>query len=397
MRLTRYMNKHHPQSGAVSLFIVLFAAMLLTVVTVSFSRMMVQDQQQASNQDLSQSALDSAQAGVQDAQRAILRYAKGCALADSTICGQSLDAWKTTCNAALVGLGIASTGEVPIQQNSEDASLNQAYTCVKVTMDTEDVIGTLGSDSITIIPLRGKANFDSIQLQWYLSEDLGNPEAATVAVNASNPGALLPKASWSKDKPSVMRIQLIQYGDQGFEMSDFDATVGGESNTNTLFLYPTTIPSGTAFFSDDNRPSRILGTTTSTCRSSLASGGYACSQRVLLPGAIDASSSSIKTAYLVLKPLYNATHYRLQLLSGGNVVPFDGVQPSIDSTGRANDMFRRVETRVNLINSNFPFPESAIYTEGSLCKNFNVTNTAGDFPTINTINVSTNTINGCVQ
>lgn len=395
MRLTRYMNNKNRQTGAVSLFIVLFAAMLLTVVTVSFSRMMVQDQQQASNQDLSQSAFDSAQAGVQDAQRAILRYAKGCALANSTICGQPLDTWKTTCNAALAGLGIPVGGEVKVQQNSEDAGLDQAYTCVKVAMDTDDVLGVLGSDAITIIPLRGKGNFDSIRLEWYTSEDLGNPKAASVAVNATNPGSLLPKGSWSKDKPSVMRVQLIQYGDQGFTMSDFDTTIGGNSNSNTLFLYPTTLPSGTAFFSDDNRPDRVLGTTSSNCRTSLAAGGYACTQRMLLPSALKVTNT--RTAYLILKPLYNATHYRLQLLRGGTIVPFDGVQPSIDSTGRANDMFRRIETRVNLINANFPFPKSAIYTEGSVCKNFNVTKTASDFPVINTIDVSSNTINGCKQ
>jgi hypothetical protein len=59
-------------------------------------------------------------------------------------------------------------------------------------------------------------------------------------------------------------------------------------------------------------------------------------------------------------------------------VPFDRVQPEVDSTGRANDMFRRVKTRVEF-KSDFIYPEAAVDIGGDLCKNFIITDKDTDY------------------
>ena len=65
------------QSGAVSLFAVIFATLLLTVLMLGFMRLIMVDQRQALNNELSQSAYDAALSGVEDAKRVVRACQKG--------------------------------------------------------------------------------------------------------------------------------------------------------------------------------------------------------------------------------------------------------------------------------------------------------------------------------
>ena len=52
MRWIQQQSNKQRQAGMVSLFVVMFSTVLIAVVTVSFIRLMVQEQQRASNNDL---------------------------------------------------------------------------------------------------------------------------------------------------------------------------------------------------------------------------------------------------------------------------------------------------------------------------------------------------------
>jgi Tfp pilus assembly protein PilX len=388
--------KIYKQRGAVSIFIVIFAALLITIVTVSFVRIMLQDQQQATTTDLSQSAYDSAQAGVEDAKRALLKYQSICnSGGDCVAAANAIDSTKSpACNAAIGTLGVDVSGnEVKVQTGTganaaNQAVLDQAYTCVKITLNTDDYLGTLLPNESNIIPLSGVTDFNTVQIQWFSSKDVsGNGSNVNLQPASSASWPLLSQGSpgWSLYRPSIMRAQMIQFGGDGFTLNDFDSkNAKGESNANTLFLYPsgTTGASSTVVdsfnFSDKDKRRAPIGAPLAThCSGSLGAGRYACTTQLKLPNPIGGGSH--RTLFLRLSALYNGTDYRVTLLNDATSVQFNAVQPQIDSTGRANDLFRRVQTRVELTDVNFPYPEAEIDITGNLCKGFSITDNPNDY------------------
>lgn len=389
------------ERGSVSLFIVIFAALLITTVTVAFVRLMVLNQEQASMNDLSKSALDSANAGVEDAKRLILSYRKECPEGPDTIknkdyCqelynymnGSNCDTLK---KAGLVGDPDPSDGGWIIRQNEDDSQLRQAYTCVKVLLNPYDYVASIAPNASRLIPLKSTGSFDQVVIEWYSQDDLqdlrnADPAATSSKVDLNRDTKLpLPKLKdWPKNRPALLRVQLIQYGDS-FQLSDFNKNDGQKTNNATLFLMPSEAGLTTEDFSTDARRSssnRILRPIACEQNFSVTSTDtqYACKVTIRLPLPIGSSNANNRHAFLRVNQIYNpSTHFRVTLLNGLADVRFNSVQAMIDSTGRANDLFRRVSSRIELESSSIPPVEAAIDLTGSLCKTFLVTDKESDY------------------
>ncbi|MEO5950802.1 MAG: hypothetical protein ABIQ04_05120 [Candidatus Saccharimonadales bacterium] len=371
-------QQRNDQRGVVSLFIVIFTALLITVVTISFVQLMLHDQQQASTSDLSQSAYDSAQAGVEDAKRALLleqncdqngQVVAGvdCAKVRAALASNSCDSVSTALNMP------QPNNETLIQQDEADKNLDQAYTCVKVSVNTPDYVGTLQTNDSQVIPLSGTSSFDRIEINWFTSSDSPSRTMSYPAIIS------LPKSNgsvWKGNTPALMRSQLIQVGGR-FTQSNLDTASGANSDVNTLFLYPSSIGSNTKNFADDDRRSGLAAPQIIRCQPNFVTATYACSATITLPSPIDGSANN-RTAFLRLSAIYNKSTFQIKLKNGATDVPFSGAQSEVDSTGRANDLFRRVKSRVTL-GGGFPYPQAAVDITGNLCKNFSITDDPADY------------------
>lgn len=386
---TRNYNNIAKQRGAVSLFIVIFTALLVTTITISFMQLMVRDQQQASYSDLSESAYDSAVAGVEDAKRALLLQqqcrgdnSKRCEDIRAAIAGGK-------CNTLDAIFSTGASSETKIQQSEGDKKLEQAYTCVKITSNTTDFLGSIDpSMNNTLVPLRATQSFDTVKISWSQNKTGGTLDLPKGADKS------LPKvgsSSWPANRPALLRAQLINgNAATSFKLSDLDTT----GFSNSLFLYPSETGATTANFSLDGRfaadgSAGVNDPQPTKCDKNASSGAYSCSVTVQLASFVKAGDESM--TFLSLAAFYNPTEYKIELFDSTKAndpvtkqpvpIPYDSVQPEVDSTGRANDLFRRVVSRVELEGA-FNYPVAALETTGNLCKNFSITTEANDYDNI---------------
>lgn len=373
------------ERGAVSLFIVIFTALLMSVVTISFVQLMIKDQEQATTSDLSQSAYDSAQAGVEDSKRLLLldQACRNGTAASGVNCSAIAAALtpapgqtQTDCDTlARSGIVTETNNETIIQQDVGDSNLDQAYTCVKVAKNTRDYLGQLETNESIIVPLRGSAPFSSVELSWFSEKDISSQtNSPVVGFPSTGSDVKLPRVGirWQFNYPALMRAQVIQMGNS-FTLSDFD-----DPNSRTLFLYPSRVGATQKDFALDARRNPLSAPQPIRCRDSLAGGGYACTVTLQIPAPADGNTAN-RNAYLRLSALYNQAHFSLKLKDNiGGDVSFADVQPEVDSTGRANNLFRRVVSRIEL-RGEFNYPDVEIDVTGDLCKNFTVTTDPGDY------------------
>jgi len=364
------------QAGFVSLFTVIFFTLLITVITVSFLGVVITEQQQSLNNDLTASALNAAESGIEDAKRVILAYFNMPNGTTKTTLFSALTS--SQCNAlssdpTAQSLGVSNNGSVTGQAN-----LNQYYTCLTVNLFSPNYTANSSAGKSVFIPLVGQSNYNQLVVSWHLvSNTVGKDGDGRPGKYVSSP-TVLPQvtgngSSWSANGyPAYLRVELYGYPTGNFARSDIS------DRTRSLFLVPSVVGANTAIKLDaadplphqfDTDKSALQPIQCSATPATVAVGTYACTAAISLPGAASFNTAN-NSYFLRVTPLYGPTHFSVALRDGnsGNSVNFNGVQPIIDVTGKAGDVYRRVQARVVLGNI-ANLPEYAAESAGDICKN----------------------------
>lgn len=363
------------ESGVVSILTVIFFMIFVSILTIGFIKIVNDDQIQATDSDLSASALTAAQSGVEDGKRLLL-FCRTQATTPQlrTACDNALSG--TQCDSVTGQASLMTALDIDLDANGDGiVSANpeylQRYTCMNIQTVTDSIEGIqVEKGTSEIIPLLpASPTFNEITFSWHATAtDRDGP------VNAANlrTGQLLPAENQWNGAPAAVGLQLVAYRKTGIDLSTF------QQDTRSLFLLPgrDAAPSLqtinlNAFDVRDADPNSAteMRPQLARCTSGTTS-EYACTMTLRdLP-----YNPAVYNYYLRVSSLYAPTYIKVGLSLNGNPIQIDGIQPMIDVTGRANDVFRRVQTRVQFDSSVF-LPQFALET-GDICKNMFVTDSS---------------------
>ena len=406
--------KYKFKKGAASFYIVALSTLILLIVVTSFATIIISEIERTSNDDLSQSAYDSAMAGVEDAKLAFYNYQKcltndhvgGTDLNCGTIVGYIDNFLNQDCDTVgkILGRPVQEGGGVVIEESTTSNNMQQAYTCVKVQNVLKDYRSTLtGSNQIDVVKVKfdgvAAGKISKVKISWY-NKGKDNLNEIFKYTNFKDEKVVFPSSTQEvAAKPPTIFVGMVQTALE-FNLSDFDMTRGEQTDRGMVYLVPIEKEEWAGksvegnyegvYSGGENKISKegFLKSNDKTatnvpygvfCNPDLNSDEeFACSATIDLPKPIGETRNDDTFMFVVGLPYGTpetefameffcedmcATEKYLSTTTGDDAMGVTGteteviekatnqaslknVQIGVDSTGRANDLFRRVEVRL---------------------------------------------------
>jgi len=343
------------QQGAVAMISVVIFSIILSILVAAYARTVVSQQRQAVNYDLSTRAYYAAESGVQDAIRLI----------------------KDT-----GGNNYASEGKDSCPPPSGYGDFNGSgdmlgYTCQLIDSNAPSLPIQTGQDTSFLTRVQ-PIDFNStdngeLTVTWRVADQ---DESSNYVGRTPDTKLFPPTTEWQDDSGApvypVLRLSFVQIPNAPFGRDAIKQYV--------YFLNPTNGDAEAADLPADltSRQSEESVVRNARCD------GNGCSATF----NVDGSLFNGKQIYMVYHSLYGNVVGEATLRSGGKEKTFKGVA-TIDVTGRAGDVFRRVKQTVNVeagsgaqggqtVLSSY-FDSSGLIVGDGICKFFTVGTTPSQY------------------
>ena len=322
------------ERGVVSMIVSVTIMIIISLVIISFARLMRTEQEQALDRQLSAQAFYAAEAAINDARKAFFEGA----IQDSTQC--------TT-----------GAGQPLSETQISDDSVSK-YTCVTIdSTPSELVYDSIGTDRSTVIEVRAfddagdPQRVEEIVIAW---EDSGGSTDFASGGSTELPS----KVAWGS-RPGILRLEIIPLPFNGYDRDYLS------DNTQTVFLYPSTTQESYAWAGSQSDQGQIIGGgCTAVIDPAAASGRYRHCQVTIGSLPLIAGDSYL----LRMRSIYKETSVTISAgLDGGGEASFGDAQVVIDATGKSANVLRRVRERLPLSFS-YDFPEFTLDIADDLCK-----------------------------
>jgi type IV pilus assembly PilX-like protein len=310
------------ESGFASLVVGLVLVVVLALLTVGFAQLSLHEQRQALDNQLASQAYYAAESGINDA------------LSDMTtnINPATGNPYITPANASatncMTGLPAGALTSNPVI----DAATNVSYSCLLVNFNTNDLEYTnvQPDDSRTTVTASSQP-LDKLTISWASTD---NRTALPAAISG-----LKTAAAWAY--PAVLQFSITPLG----------STTRNNliDNSITVYAYPQAGGSNTlnyqSYASNPGGDGQIVG---GQCAGAITLPYTQCS--IVINGLNTATGP-----YLIhFTDFYDVSNVQITGESGGSPVTLSGGQASIDVTGKAKDVLKRLQVRVPLGGATLP-------------------------------------------
>ncbi|MBR3269793.1 hypothetical protein IKG07_00865 [Candidatus Saccharibacteria bacterium] len=402
------------KKGAASFYIVAFSTLILVLIATSFALVITSEIARTSNDDLSQSAYDSALAGTEDAKVAYSNYRRCVEAANNNpsiraevpvgngeVTCKDILYWMEHPDCYMVGHIL---GKIPKSEQAEvvvggvektgaggETTTNQAYTCVIINTELNDYRTTLTASKRvqTMKASVGTGAYNEVKklkLSWYSVRN----DASLKFTNYNETKNMVSFPAFGSSTisvPPTVELQIVQTGPT-FTLGQFDQTASGQTNRGTLYLVPTgnsnrarnsaenyigiwngssnRVSAGQVVKTNDRW---VMNRSFLTYCDKNSTAEFYCSVEVEMPMPIGGGPRNNDTFMISIALPYQQpdTDFSIELICTSGTcgtaaatgspedrrAKINNTQISIDSTGRANDLYRRVETRLETADTTF--------------------------------------------
>lgn len=334
-------RQEQKQAGMVAIMVTMILMIVISLIVLGFAQISRRNQRQALDRQLSTQAFYAAETGVND----VVKLIKDAAASGATV------AAKPDC--ASTGGGFYSLSPVL------DAANRVQYTCVMVDPTPPSLSYSNIDPRSTVVPvIATSGTIADITLTWR-AKDLppstpSNPNPVATDNCPTSTAAFSISTSWQCGY-GVLRFDLVPTTGSGLSMS------GLQNATMTSFLVP--LKPGSSGSADP------INYTTGGGNSKLGvvCTNDNCSYTIHFP-------SPQSQYYLRISSIYKNVSLEIAAKnSSGGVVNLTGAQAVVDSTGKAQDVLRRIQVRIPLTNSSSNLMgDYALQSAEALCKRFTV-------------------------
>ncbi len=314
------------QQGMVSIMVTMILMIVMSLIVLGFAQNARRNQRETLDRQLSTQAFYAAESGVNDAKELIQGTT-------------AVPPAKTSCTDA----GTGGFYQSLLDNSNVDAAHGVSYSCVLVNPAPKqldyDSVGTTG----TIAPIfsGSGSNFGNIDLTWQTKTGSTTPTNGCPTQYTSGTASFTPTSTWTCGY-GVLRLDLVPVS------GNLDAATL-QSSARTIFAVPTkTTGVNTYNFTTDGN--KVIGVKCTNTSCTLNISGLAGTQY-----------------YMRMQSIYQDVSMKIASAQG-----LSGAQIVVDSTGKAQDVLRRIQVRfpISASGSKNNMPDNALQSTDSICKRF---------------------------